>query len=119
MGFQRSFGKLGNRATARLVAGLEANVQLPGRTGRAQLENISRKGCRLCFAEPPRLGATAVVKIDRTEAIGTVAWVKGQRCGVHFESLLSLQEVERIRWIVEHAKDHEKAKLSSASAVWR
>jgi hypothetical protein len=119
MGVQRSFGKLGNRATARLMTGLDATVLFPGRTAKVQLENISRKGCRLHLAEPPRLGVTAVVKVDRTEALGTVAWVRGLRCGVRFDSMLSLQEVERIRWIVDHAQDHEKTKLSSAAAVWR
>jgi hypothetical protein len=116
---QKSFGKLGNRATARLTTGLEATVFLPGRTTRAQLENISRKGCRLQFAEPPRAGMTAIVKIDRIEALGTISWVRGMRCGVQFDSAVPLQQVERIRWMVEHAQDHEKAKLSTAAAVWR
>jgi PilZ domain len=119
MGLQKSFGRLGNRATARLATGLDVTVLLPGRTSRAQLENISRRGCRLHFEEPPRIGVTAIVKIDRTEALGTIKWVRGQRCGVYFDDLLSLQQVERIRWMVEHLHDHEAAKMSSASAVWR
>jgi hypothetical protein len=119
MGPKRSFGKLGNRAIARLATGLDASLVLPDRSVRCLIENVSRKGCRLQLDEPPRIGMTVLVKIDRSEALGTIMWVRGLKCGVSFASPLSLQALERIRWIVEHAQDHEKAKLRSATAMWR
>jgi PilZ domain len=116
---RKTFGKLGNRSTPRLAAGLDAGLVLPERSERCQLENISRKGCRLHLAEPPRPGATVLVRVDRIEALGTVAWVRGLRCGITFENSLTVEAVERVRWSIEHAQDHEKSKLSHATAVWR
>jgi PilZ domain len=116
---RKTFGKLGNRSTPRLTAGLDAALVLPERTARCMLENVSRKGCRLHLAEPPRLGATVLVRVDRVEALGTVAWLRGLRCGITFETPLTVEAVERLRWRIEHEQDHEKSKLSSASAVWR
>jgi hypothetical protein len=110
---------MGNRATARLTTGLDAGLQLPGRTARCQLENISRKGCRLKLDEPPRVGLTALVRVERTEALGTVAWVTGSRCGIHFARQLSVQEVERIRWMVENSDVDQIGKLKTEAAMWR
>lgn len=119
MGIQRSFGKLGNRGMARLQAGLEAGLETPGRTTRCKVENVSRLGCRLQLAEPPRAGATALVRFAEVEIMGTVSWVKAERCGVKFGRPLTLEQVERIRWITEHASEHAIDSLASASEVWR
>ncbi len=119
MGIQRSFGKLGNRAMARLQAGMEAGLVMPDRNVRCAVENVSRLGCRLQLAEPPRAGATALVRFAEMEILGTVSWVRGERCGVRFARPLELDAVERIRWIVEHAREHEIDMLARASDVWR
>jgi PilZ domain len=116
---RRTFGKLGNRAAPRLAAGLDAVLVLPERSAGCLLENISRKGCRLHLSEPPRIGVTVLVRVERIEALGTVAWVRGLSCGVSFATPLPVEAVERVRWAVEHALDNEKSKLSSATAVWR
>jgi hypothetical protein len=119
MGIQRTFGKLGNRGMARLQAGLEAGLETPGRTTRCKVENVSRLGCRLQLPEPPRVGATALVRFAEVEVLGTVSWVRGERCGVKFAQPLGLEQVERIRWIAEHAREHEIETLTSTPAVWR
>jgi PilZ domain len=119
MGIQRTFGKLGNRGMARLRAGLEAGLMTPDRTTRCVVDDVSRLGCRLQLAEPPRIGATTLVKIAEFEILGTVAWVKGGRCGVTFARALDIDVVERFRWIIEHAREHEIATLGSATDVWR
>lgn len=116
---QRSFGKLGNRASARLATAMEAGLILPDRRVSCLLENISRKGCRLYLAQPPRVGTTVIVKVDRVDALGDITWVRGARCGVAFESPISPEALERIRWAVDHSQDHEKSKLTAAAAVWR
>ena len=115
----KPFGKLGNRGIARMAMGLEANLALPERTVRAVVENISRVGCCLRLAEPPRNGVTALVRIEEVEELGTVVWVKGQRCGVNFANQLSSEAVERFCWIVENYRDHESANIANASAAWR
>jgi PilZ domain len=119
MGIQRSFGKLGNRAMARLQAGMEAGLVMPDRNVRCAVENLSRLGCRLQLTEPPRAGATALLRFAEIEILGTVSWVKGERCGVRFARPLDLEAVERIRWIIDHAREHENDTLSNASDVWR
>jgi hypothetical protein len=116
---KKSFGKLGNRGAARLSTSLEAGLVLPGRNVRCLLENISRKGCRVHIDEPPRVGTAAILRIDRTEAFGTIMWVRGQRCGIHFDEPIAIPLLERIRWMAEHEQDHERAKISAAGAVWR
>jgi hypothetical protein len=115
----KPFGKLGNRGLARLAMGLEASLALSERTVSAVVENVSREGCCLQLAEPPRSGVTAVVRIEEIEALGTVIWAKGQRCGVTFASKLSPEVVERFCWIVENFRDHEEADIASKSAMWR
>ena len=119
MVIRKPFGKLGNRTMPRIVTGLTATLVLPERSVSCRLENISRKGCRLHVAELPRLGATVVVRVDRVDALGTVTWVRGPRCGVSFDSAVAVEAIERIRWSAEHAQDHEKGKISAAGAVWR
>ncbi len=125
MGIQRTFGKLGNRSMARLTAGLQAALVTPDRTAQCKVENVSRLGCRLQLAEPPRVGATALVRFAEVEVLGTISWVKGGepgragRCGVKFAQQLTLEQVERIRWIAEHAREHEDATLTGTPAVWR
>jgi PilZ domain len=119
MGIQRTFGKLGNRGMARLRAGLQAGIVTPDRTTRCVVEDVSRQGCRLQLPEPPRVGATILVRIAEFEILGTIAWVKGQTCGITFARALDMEAVERFRWIIEHAREHEIATLENASDVWR
>jgi hypothetical protein len=116
---KKSFGKLGNRASARLATALEASLILPGRNARCLLENISRKGCRVQLDDLPRIGTAAILRIDRTEAFGTIAWVRGKSCGIHFDDPVATPLLERIRWMAEHMQDHEKSKFSTAGANWR
>lgn len=116
---RKTFGKLGNRALARLVTGVDATLVLPDRSSRCLLDNLSRKGCRLQLAEPPRKGATVIIRVERIDAIGTVAWTRGERCGIAFAKELTVQALERVRWMVENQQDHDKAKLSAATSLWR
>lgn len=116
---RKTFGKLGKRSMARLVTALDASMTLPDRTARCHIENLSRNGCRIEVTEPPRLGATVLMRIDRIEAIGTVAWVRGMRCGIKFASPVPVAAIERVRWIAENEGDHVKSKVSAAGSVWR
>mgnify|MGYP001302380382 CR=1 FL=1 len=116
---RKTFGKLGNRAMARLATDLDAGLVLPERSARCIVENVSRTGCRLQLSEPPRVGATVLVRVERIETLGSVAWVRGSRCGIRFAAPLEVRALERLRWIVEHGSDHEQNSLTHATAVWR
>lgn len=115
----RTFGKLGNRAMARMAAAIDGGLVLTGRSARCRVENVSRAGCRLRLDEPPLPGATVLVRIERVEALGTAVWVENGRCGVTFAKPLEPRELERLRWIVEHPGEHEKNIMASATAIWR
>lgn len=119
MALQRIFGKLGKRKLPRLGTSLDATLALTDRTSPCHVENLSRKGCRIRLEVPPRLGITVLMRIDRIEAIGTVVWVRGNRCGVVFSSPVAVELIERVRWIVEHEQAHAKSKITTAGAVWR
>ncbi len=116
---RKTFSKLGKREMARLPTGLSATLVRPEGAVRCVLENISRKGCRLMIDEPPKVGATVAVRVDRIDALGTIIWVRGKRCGVGFATPVAVEALERVRWSVEHEVDHERAKMSKAAAVWR
>lgn len=115
----RTFGKLGNRAIARLETAIDGGLVLTGRSEQCRVENVSRLGCRLHLDAPPRLGATLLVRIDRIETLGTVAWVRSGRCGVKFARPLEQGELERLRWSVEHADVHEHNRITYAIATMR
>lgn len=116
---QRTFGKLGNRKAARLSLKIDAGLVMPEKSERCTLENISRTGCRLEMSEPPRLGATVMVKVERIESLGVVTWVRHNRCGIKFSNVLEVAAFERMRWIVENSNKHEQNSLTHATAVWR
>lgn len=119
MVIKKTFGKLGKRALARVVTGMNATLVLPDRSVTCLLDNISRRGCRLQVAEMPKVGTTVVVRVDRVDALGCVTWVRGPRCGIAFDSPVAVEAIERILWSVENAPDHERRKISAAGAVWR
>ncbi|HMS19083.1 PilZ domain-containing protein [uncultured Sphingorhabdus sp.] len=119
MSMRKTFGKLGKRSVARLTIELDAGFVLPERTARCTLENVSRNGCRLRTIEPPRIGATILVRVERIEALGSVSWVKGERCGVAFEEPLDTRSLERIRWIIDNDRNHHNNSLAHATAIWR
>lgn len=116
---KKTFGKLGNRALARIDAGVEGALVLPERSASCHVENLSRKGCRLLMGQPPRVGATVVVRVERIDVLGRIVWVRGQRCGVAFDRDVPVQAIERVRWAAEHAQANANGKLSVATAIWR
>jgi hypothetical protein len=115
----KTFGKLGKRSMARLPTAIDGGLVLPERSVSCRMENVSRNGCRLHLAAPPRLGATILLRIERIETLATVVWVRSGRCGVAFERPLDPRALERLRWIAEHETAHINNRLGSAAEVWR
>lgn len=60
-----------------------------------------------------------MIKVERAEALGHVAWVDGACCGVTFAEALTPQKLERLKWIVDHPEKHEQNVQTSAAANWR
>ncbi len=114
-----SFGKLGNRGMARLEMAVEGGLVLPERRAQCRVENVSRTGCRLQMTDLPRVGSTVLIRIERVEALGTVAWIRNGRCGIKFSSPIPVESLSRLRWIADHSKEHDRNSLASATAVCR
>lgn len=104
---------------ARMAIALDAGIIVPSGQIACTVENISRSGCRLYIDNPPAVGATRLVRIERIEALGSIIWVRGQQVGFKFDACLKPQEVERVRWIVDHAHEHRNKTLAQATAIWR
>ncbi len=115
----KTFGKLGNRAGARLVLAIDATFSLPERRATARVDNISRHGCRLTLDAPPRPGATILLRVERAESFGRIIWARGQSCGVRFAEPLDMRTLARLRWIAENPAAHERNSIGSAGQIWR
>ena len=116
---KRTFGKLGKRAAARLATQIDGGLETPGHSAGCRVENLSRSGCRLHLDKPPGMGVTVLVRIERIEALGHVAWVREDRCGVTFSEALEQSALERVRWMVDNAEAHAENKRAVAIAMWR
>jgi hypothetical protein len=61
------------------------------------LMNVSATGARLRGGDLPDVGGDLVLKIDKTEAFGTVQWKRQDLCGVAFDQPLREPQVEQLR----------------------
>jgi PilZ domain len=116
---KKSFSRLGDRSMGRLATGIEGSLVMSGSSITCIVENLSRKGCRLHVNEPPRIGSTVVLRVERVDALGYVVWVRGPKCGVAFDAAVPVEAIDRVRWAVEHSQTNEKRKINSGSANWR
>ncbi len=66
-------------------------------TRRCEVIDLSQTGARIAASEPPRVGATVVVEDVTPELFGTVRWCVGEQFGLHFETLLAVDDVVRLR----------------------
>lgn len=123
-GKKNTFGKLGNRSAARFDITIEGGLSTTAQSLSCRVENISATGCCLDMSEcraPTALreGYHVMVKVERAEALGHVAWADGARCGVTFADPLTPKQLERLQWIVEHPERHQQNVATSAAANWR
>lgn len=115
----RSTGRLGKRATGRMELAIGAGLKTTGQMLSCRVDNVSRDGCCLHIENPPSIGDDVVVRIERAERFGRVAWIRNGRCGVRFDEPLSHNELARLRWIIGNPEKHAANTRNSASAMWR
>jgi hypothetical protein len=118
-----AFGQLGNRSAARLAVTIEGGLSTTSQSLSARAVNISATGCCLEAINADqvktlRQGTQVMVKVERAEALGEIAWIDGTRCGVNFLEHLTPDKLARLQWIVEHPEQHARNKANSASS-WR
>ena len=95
-----TFGKRGGggrRRAQRSSADLPALVTTVARAQPVVLMNVSATGARLRGGDLPDVGGDLVLKIDKTEAFGTVQWKRQNLCGVAFDQPLREPQVEQLR----------------------
>jgi hypothetical protein len=95
-----TFGKRGGggrRRAQRSRADLPALVTTVARAQPVVLMNVSATGARLRGGDLPDVGGDLVLKIDKTEAFGTVQWKRQNLCGVAFDQPLREPQVEQLR----------------------
>lgn len=96
----RIFGKKiggGRRSAAREELPLPAVVSTVDNSIVAEVVDLSATGARLKGTQLPSPGAVVSLKLDCVHAFGTVAWCRGEECGVAFEVPLASFELSRLR----------------------
>lgn len=92
----------GRRRASRLRLGIPAVVVLVTGQFRCRLDNLSQSGARLALGDAtPVIGASALLKINGIEGLGTIVWTSGPRFGLAFDEPLTLDEVVSVRHFAE------------------
>lgn len=81
-------GLFGRRAYPRARIYLEAQLIAGHGVRRAMLQDLSVKGAKLSLAHAPESGSDVVLRWACFAAIGRVAWVDGDICGLEFDRQL-------------------------------
>ena len=90
-------GGTGRRLALRVQVRIPAGVTTTMTTNAAELLNISATGALLRGSELPRTGKEVLVRFERVEAFGTVAWSQDRVCGVRFDQPMSSDELRSLR----------------------
>lgn len=80
---------LERRDAKRALTDCPAELRLPSGIRSAQLYDISQTGAQLSLANPPPVGASALLKWGQHEYFVTVAWASATLCGVIFDRPIS------------------------------
>lgn len=105
--FGRKFGG-GRRSAVREKLPLPAVVSTLETSVVAELVDLSATGARLRGDHLPLVGALVSLKLDCVHAFGSIAWVRGEECGVSFDASLANFELNRLR-----------REVTVASVTWR
>lgn len=113
------FGRLGNRASSRLAAGLEVIFQTSAQTCRVTIHDISRLGARI---ETPPLAmqrAEGVLRVGGLALLCDLVWSRRGLSGLKFYKPLNEGQMQALRSAVEADRAGGLAGLADASHVWR
>ena len=100
--FGRSNGG-GRRQAPREELPIPATISNLLETREASIADLSATGARLRGVHLPAAGAPVSIWMETVRVFGTVAWVRGDQCGVEFDPPLPSFEVERLKREVRRA----------------
>ena len=87
----------GRRSAVRQAAPLMAVFTTVTQSHTAALVDVSRTGARLRGDRLPAKGEDMLLSIDSVRAFGSVAWSRGDQCGVAFDEPLGADELRLLR----------------------
>lgn len=108
----------GQRGHARVRIGVPARLVTMNGTSSCVLIDVSQSGARVCAAEPPRVGATVIVERISPELFGTVEWQRGDKFGVRFDTMLTLDDVVQLRQLGDLEPQRARTDLYAHARRW-
>ncbi|NKJ40975.1 MULTISPECIES: PilZ domain-containing protein [unclassified Novosphingobium] len=114
-GDSRAIGTHGRRTAPRARLNIPGRIILRRGVVECLVEDLSRTGARLMLRDMPALGETGILEINRIEGFGAAVWIKGARCGFHFDEPLALQQVVDLRQFADHFTEHRREQERTAA----
>lgn len=112
-----SENSIGRRSDARVRLCVPARLLLVDGNLKCVLIDLSRTGASVAVdtAAMPSRGSSAFLVVNGLEAFGTVVWIRGNRCGVHFDEKLALADVVAMREFADKHKPTDRAETERAA----
>ena len=97
-----SFGKRldgpgGRRAAPRATVLLSAAMHAVGTSQTVSVLDVSKTGAKLRTRVPLALDKHVWLKLPPNDVFGTVVWIDGEQCGVHFDTPLTDEEAANLQ----------------------
>ena len=108
----------GNRYGNRLRLGAQASLILTHETRPCLIDDVSPRGARVRVLAPLSKGLTAILAFHELRAYCTVAWSRGQECGLRFESEMPKEDMQGFLWIIQNREQYDRICLESRAADW-
>lgn len=115
---RRSAPSRGRRSNARLRLGIPARLILISGNCECLLKDISARGARICLAELPRRGSSALLRIGQFEVFSEVKWVRDGHCGLLLADPLSDENLLELRGIANSYPDYDRAAQVCRTHDW-
>ncbi|MFM5894805.1 MAG: PilZ domain-containing protein [Novosphingobium sp.] len=108
----------GQRSLNRLRLGAPAQLQLTHETRSCLLDDISSSGARLRINQPLTPHQNAVLIFHELKLYSTVMWSKDGTCGLRFDQLLELEDMQGMLWITENRDLYARICNEAHALAW-
>jgi PilZ domain len=106
------------RSTQRLRLRLPGSLILVGGTRQCTVHDLSRWGARIELPQPPAKGSEGILACLGLESFGSVVWIRGDYCGIHFDCDLGADMVIAARRLFDRYPDVEGELHRRAAKFW-
>lgn len=70
------------------------------------------------MVDPPTVGRGAILTCEDLDVFCEVVWSRAGQCGLHFDELLSLEMLLKMRRIIDNYPELEREKQSEHARDW-